>query len=276
MRRMLLAACVIVGVGSWNRAAPPPAAAPVPPLSMPQKLAQRVTFNGIDDPKATLREALDKLSNLYDVTFDINDKAFKFENLMDVDKTEIATPNALPAMNVRLSTVLRKILSRIPVPSGAVYCVRTDHIEITTGTFQGVEIWGKYGGPHLPLVNATLVKTPLEDAVKELAEQSDFNVILDNRAADKAKTPVTARLLNMPLDTALRLLSDMTDLRSVHIDNVLYVTTKENAAALEARLLKATMPTNPLDDNATGEGSEYAPRKGSGPGNLTISPAKGA
>jgi hypothetical protein len=260
----------VVALGILSQAAP----APAPTLSVPQKLAQRVKFAGVDDPKSTLAEVLDKLSDLYDINFDINDRAFKFEQVMDVAKTEVAIPERIPAMkNVRLVTVLRKVLARVPVPSGATFCVRSDRIEITTGTFQATEIWGKYGGPHLPLVNATLEKCPLEDAVKELAEQSEFNVVLDNRAAEKSKTPVSARLLNTPLDTALRLLADMADLRSVHLDNVLYVTTKENAAALEARLDKEKTPTNPLDDNANP--NELAPRKGSGPGNIVATPNGG-
>jgi hypothetical protein len=268
MRRAIGAVCLFVGLATLISAAP----APAPAVSVPLKLAQRVKFDGIDDPKTTFDEALDKVSKLYDVSFDINDKAFKFENVMDVGKTEVASPAAIrPMRNARLSTVLRKILSRIPVPSGAVYCVRADHIEITTGTFQAAEVWGKYGGPHLPLVNATLDKAPLEDAVKELSEQADFNVLLDNRAADKTKTPVSARFLNTPLDSSVRLLADMADLRAVHLDNVLYVTTKENAAALEARLEKERN-ANPLDDDANGEKN---PRKGSGPGNITITGANG-
>ncbi len=263
MRRVIVAACVIVGLGSVNWAEP----APPPPLSVPRKLAQRVKFDGFDDPKTDLTEALDKLSKLYDVSFDINEKAFKFENVMEVGKTEIASPNPIRAMkSVRLSTILRKILARIPVPSAATFTVRSDHLEITTTTFQAQEIWGKFTGPHLPLVNASLTKSPLEDAVKELAEQTEFNVVLDNRAADKAKTTVSAVFRNTPLDTALRLLADMVDLRSVHLDNVLYVTTKENAAAMEARLDKDKIPANPLDDNDTTSG-EYSPRKGTGPGN---------
>ncbi|HEY7310326.1 MAG TPA: hypothetical protein VH643_13260 [Gemmataceae bacterium] len=268
MRRAPVAVSVVVGLAVLSSAAP----APKPPMSVPQKLAQRVKFDGIDDPKATLNDALNKLSKLYDVNFDINEKAFKFENLMEVGQTEIATPAPLGAMgNARLGTVLRKLLSRIPVPSGATYLVRGDHIEITTGTFQAQEIWGKYTGPHLPLVNATLEKCTLADAVAELAEQSDFNVLVDNRAAEQAKTPVSARLLNTPLDSALRLLADMADLRTIHLDNVLYVTTKENAAALEARLQKETIPANPMDDNSDNPG-QYAPRKGSGRGTIVVAP----
>jgi hypothetical protein len=254
------AACVVVLVAVWTWAAP----APPPPLSLPQKLAQRVKFDGIQDPKISLAEALDKLGKQYDIVFDINDRAFKFEQIMDVGKTEVVGSSPIPAMkNVRLTSVLNKILSSIPVPSGAAFLVRTDHVEITTNTYLASEIWGKYTGPHLPLVNATLAKTPLEEAIKELAEQAEFNIVLDNRAADKAKTPVTITLRNTPLDTALRLLADMADLRAVHLDNVLYLTTRENAAALEARLEKERTPTNPLDDAS--DSGEFKPRKGTGP-----------
>jgi hypothetical protein len=230
-------------------------AAPAPPAQEPltAKFSRRVKFDGIADPKATLGDALDQLARQFDLTFEVNEKAFKFEQVAEILKLDIAPMR--PMKNVRLDTVLRKLLAQVPVASGATYLLREDHVEITTGTFRSAEVWG--GGPnvpHLPLVWATLDKVPLEDALKELAEQADFNVMLDNRAAEKGKTPVSARLRNAPLDTAVRLLADMADLRPVHLDNVLFVTTKENAAVVEARLekeeKKAVFPMNPLDDNA--------------------------
>jgi hypothetical protein len=236
MYRVLGVVGIVVGLGLVSWAAPE---AKKPPLSMIQKLNQRVDFSGIDDPRNTLSDALENLSRLYDVSFEINEQAFKMDGLMEVGRAETAQPTSIPPMkNARLDRVLHRILQRIPAPSGATYYVHNDHIEITTGTFQRVIIWGAYGGPYLPLVNLVLDKRPLEDAVRELADLSGFNIVVDARAGDKAKTPVSARFLNTPLDTALRLLTDMTELRSVHVDNVLYVTTEENAAALEARLEK--------------------------------------
>ncbi|MFO0928549.1 MAG: hypothetical protein U0736_16250 [Gemmataceae bacterium] len=101
-------------------------------------------YGGIDDPKTTLYEALDqlqrgqltKLPGGRDVTIEVNEKAFRFEALNDVLKTEIATPNPIPAMDtVTVATVLKRILARIPVPSGATYILRPNTIEITTGQF---------------------------------------------------------------------------------------------------------------------------------------------
>jgi hypothetical protein len=55
---------------------------------------------------------------------------------------------------------------------------------------------------------------------------------------EKGKTAVTARLINVPLDRAVRLLADMADLKAVLLGNVLYVTSKENAAQWEKEAAK--------------------------------------
>jgi tetratricopeptide (TPR) repeat protein len=108
-------------------------------LELQEQLAKTINYLGLDDPKATLVEALEQLSKAYNVVFDINEKAFGFENVKEVGKTEVAQPNAIPPMKATLATVLRKILSRVPVPSGATWIIRRDTIEITTGTFAAAE-----------------------------------------------------------------------------------------------------------------------------------------
>jgi hypothetical protein len=40
---------------------------------------------------------------------------------------------------------------------------------------------------------------------------------------------VRARLYNVPVETAIQILADMADLAVVHLHNVYYVTTPENA-----------------------------------------------
>ena len=44
---------------------------------------------------------------------------------------------------------------------------------------------------------------------------------------------VTARLANVPVDTALRVLADMAGLKVVRMENVFYITSAENAEKLE-------------------------------------------
>jgi len=246
MRRLtaLAAYAAVLVLGTWNGAAPgSKPEAPVKPKAKAEGgvtgwLSRRADFPGFDDPRVTLGEVLDSIAQRYDVSFDINEHAFRLDNVPDVLKTEIANPTAIPKMkNARLDTVLAKVLGRIPSPSGVTILLRREAIEITTGQFQRSEIWGENDrGPFLPLIHANLNKRPLDEALKELADQADCNILLDGRAAERGKTAVTARFNNTPLDTAVTLLADMAELRPVLVGNVLYVTTPEHAKALEGRL----------------------------------------
>jgi type II secretory pathway component HofQ len=147
--------------------------------------------------------------------------------------------------DVRLDTVLRKLLSRVPTTSGATYIVRDNHIEITTGKALREEILGNSDRPLLPLVSARFNGLPLSDALRTLSEQTSFTITLDPRATEQGKTPLTTRLINVPVDTAVRLLADMAGLRSVQLDNVLYVTTPDNARTLEEEQAKRKDPARP-------------------------------
>jgi hypothetical protein len=215
------------------------------------KLAKKVKFPGYEDPKMSLAEALEDLGKKYDLTFDINERAYVYEGIRDVGRTEIAWPNPIPELNVPLEAVLKKVLARIPVPSGATWIIRRDQIEITTHTFLHAEIWGERpAGPFLPLVRASLENKSLEETLGELAEQARHNVVLNSVAAEKAKTNVTARFSNLPLDTAVRLLADMAELKVVSLENVLYVTTREKATALQEEQKKRyAKPPEPAPPN---------------------------
>jgi hypothetical protein len=248
-----------VGLVTWLWSAPAPVQEKKPePLAA--KLLRPVKFNGADaDPKVTLQEQLDALADRYELSFDVNEPAFKAENVEDVQATPI-TVKAIPKMiNVRLETVLRKVLSRIPSASGATYLIRRDTIEITTFAALRAEVWGaSYPGPFLPLVHANFDKRPLEEALKQLAEQAEFNIVVDGRAAEEAKSPVSARLDNTPLDTAVRLLANIAGLKTFQVDNVIYVTTAENATQLEEQEKQKANQDMPIGPRL-GSGRNFIP-----------------
>src|SRR5260370_6704060 len=57
------------------------------------KLAEPVFFQGIDDAKGTLADALfEYLAKRYGLTFEVNEKAFEEAGCKDVLKTMIAVP----------------------------------------------------------------------------------------------------------------------------------------------------------------------------------------
>jgi hypothetical protein len=231
-----LALAALISVAWIARSAPAP---PAKPAAIPElAIYSRADFGGLDDPKVTLLDALDQLTSLYKIPFEVNEKAFKFEMVDDVLKRCVAETPIPPMKQGRLCDLLSRLLRRIPVNSGACIVLRREVIEITTGLFRDNEVWGASKAPHLPLVHRKFDGVPLAEALRELAELAEFNVVLDVRCAAKAKAPVSAYLLNTPLDTAVRFLADMADLQSLQQDNVLYVTSKENATALEIRFQK--------------------------------------
>jgi RNA polymerase sigma factor (sigma-70 family) len=224
--------------------APVEAAKPAPPAVEPKPLqgreildllAKQVTYAGMDDPKAKLSEVLEDLATIYDVTFDVNERAFEMDGLRDVLSTPVVVDGKpLPRMkSVRFSTVLNKILSRLPGESGAVYVVRRDHIEITTEAWLRSELRLHPNAALSPLVSSSFDKVPLEDAIKEISAATGFNIVLDAAKLEKSKLVVTANLYNVPVDTAVRILAEMANLRVVPLDNVLFITSKETATRLQ-------------------------------------------
>ncbi len=202
---------------------------------MGKKLEGPVTFPGVDDPKTKLSDVLDDLGTTHDMVFNVNERAFQAEGLKDVLSTPLVSEGKpLPRLkNVSLNTVLRKILSRIPSTSGATIINRGDEIEITTlDAFKASVFLDPERSSPFPLVRVEISKQPLEEALRELVEESGFNIVLDAHAGEKVKAEVAGSFNSVPLDTAVRILADMADLKPVLLDNVLYVTTKENARAL--------------------------------------------
>jgi hypothetical protein len=206
-------------------------------LQLRDRLARPVEFQGFDDPKTPLQEALDNLAARYDLKFDIDEAAFKAEMIADVENVLIAESRPLrPMKDVPLRVVLRKILSRVPATYPATYVIRDGLIQITTEAALHAEFWPKApDGPYFPLVTAVFDKRPLREALQELAADGERSRVIDERVGDRGQAPVTATFVNAPLDTAAQTLADAADLKVVVRGTVLYVTTRERPSEPEKR-----------------------------------------
>jgi RNA polymerase sigma factor (sigma-70 family) len=202
-----------------------------------QILASTINFSGIDDPKTTLIEAMDQLAKIHNVTFDVNEEAFKADGVNDILKTEITVMHPLPPLKTTLRNVLRKILSRAPSPSGTTFLIRQDTIEITTVAAVRAELGMEDDQRLLPLVWESFRNTSLLSALEALSDSSGFNVVVDPRQVVKIKDlEVTMKLANVPVDTAVRILADAGNLTVVPMDNTFYLTSSENATRLRKDL----------------------------------------
>ncbi|HYT91815.1 MAG TPA: hypothetical protein VEL76_24080, partial [Gemmataceae bacterium] len=182
----------------------------------------------------TLKEALGLLQDKLNAKFQgddvlpilVDEAAFKAvdPDAPDVYDTEVRLPPFPRRMSV--ATALRFALAKIPTKN-ATYLLRQGMIEVTTL---------QAASPKQLLrqrVTANFKQFPLHDAIEVLAEQTGLNVVLDQRVGDKLKTPVSATFGNgITLEGALRLLTDMTDLKLYITDGYVYVTTPANAKQL--------------------------------------------
>jgi hypothetical protein len=75
---------------------------------------------------------LDDLARHHNVTFDINEEAFKRDGIRNVGSIKVAETPIPKMANTRLSEVLPMILAQVPAPSGATFFIHFDAIEITT------------------------------------------------------------------------------------------------------------------------------------------------
>lgn len=190
---------------------------------------------GIDKPieDLPLREALDLIGEKFGINFVINEVAFELEGVKGTVLEQPARLQKMPGVN--LNTALSYLLER---HKGAIL-VRNDHVEVTTVERAAREAAnGTSVGCVPPIIHAAFKQTPLDVALANLADQSGKNVVLDRQVVEKEMPAITARLLNVPVDTAVRLAADLTGLRVAVLDNVFMVTTPNRAAALEAEHAK--------------------------------------
>src|SRR5438105_6665020 len=114
--------------------------------SLSTKLFRTVKFSGFDDPKTTLKDALEKLGKEYGVAIEANELAFKAGGLEDVLSAQIAEKPIRKSDRILLDRLLRTILARVPVQGGATYVLRRDGIEITTVPAARALISGRHNG----------------------------------------------------------------------------------------------------------------------------------
>jgi hypothetical protein len=209
------------------------------------KMAMPIDLDKGIDKDTPLRDALEFLSDRYDITMIIDGQAFKD----DLEETKIASkPVLLPKMKaVAFGTVLRLLLDQV----GGTALIRSDYIEIVPTVRVVREIYQGREGPRFPLVHAAFEGTPLDEALERLTAATGVSVVVDPRT-ERGKETVNALLVNVPLDSAVRVLADSAGLKMVRLDNVLYLTGPESARALQAELERHKLPAPAKDGKEQG------------------------
>ena len=185
-----------------------------------------------DDPVAAARKVLDDVADmsyegrsLNDVIADLKERV-KIAIVLDPAVSQFGLDPTMPTVTftqkqVKLKDGLKEILAPYNLRFGVV----------REGLFISTEE-GVIARQLRQRVNVACNDTPFAAAAKQLAAETGANVVVDPRLKDKADAKVTLKLDDVPLETAVRLLAEVAELRAVRMNNVLFVTTPERAEKL--------------------------------------------
>jgi hypothetical protein len=218
-----------------NQASAPPApekaASASETVNWQAVLNKRVDLQKGLDPMP-LQEAVENLRDQFRVPILIDAQAFR----RDLSDDDVGGKQVkLQVMkDVRLATMLRFLCDQV---NGA-YIANADHLEIVPATRVRPA-----DRPLLPLVYANFKQKELADVLEELSDQTDHNIVLDNRLLEKyGKLPITANLRNLPVDTAVRVVAECAGLKIVVLDNLIFVTQAQTAKQMEKEKEARTVP----------------------------------
>ena len=196
---------------------------------------------------AALKDVLEFLSDRNDLTIIVDPVAFKIAEppLEDVEGQKVRLPKLA---GISLANVLQMVLDQVGgtvvLRSDAIFVVAIDQVvkEMDNeGRFKSSSERTEYLRRN-PLVYANFVRVSLEDVLESLCEKTGRTIVVSTQVAELAKTPVTVRLVNVSLDTAVRLVTEMTGLKTVAVENAIYVTTPEAAAAFPQSIRRPIPP----------------------------------
>jgi hypothetical protein len=168
--------------------------------------------------KQSLTAAIDVLKAKGKINFSID--TFSIQQLGWLPD-QPPTPVDVDLKDVKLKSALRTILD----PYNLSYAVVGDTVVVTTEPMAVARQMKQR-------VNVEFEKVEFATALKQLSRDTGANLLLDSRIEKEAKNAVSLELDDVPLETAVRLLSEMAGLKPVRIGNVLFITEKKNAAEL--------------------------------------------
>jgi hypothetical protein len=136
-------------------------------------------------------------------------------------------PEQMP-VNVKLKDAKTKsVLRAILTPYQLSYAIIGDTVVVSTDDMAMFKQMRQR-------INLDFEKEEFASALKKLSRETATNLLVDTRVAKEAKTEVTMQLEDVPLETAVRLMSEMAGLKPVRVGNVLFITSEATATKMRA------------------------------------------
>jgi hypothetical protein len=165
----------------------------------------------------------------HEVTFTLDDEAYRDENpeAPRIYESEIHFKGLPPKTTVMY--LLRQALKQLPVKTA--FVVRAGKVDIVPQSRTSKEY----------MLNQTFhvdfKDRPLALALEELSDLTGVSIVIDARAKQKAQSPATARFHDdVALQDAVRMLTEMAELKIVYLVTGIYITTPEHANVMQKEL----------------------------------------
>jgi RNA polymerase sigma factor (sigma-70 family) len=208
---------------------------------------------GFPEPlkEVTIRELFEQLSKLHDVTFRLDVGQLRrigvaggtnpYDTKVDIDVVkglsvrdvlqEVIDQLTPAADSVRLGIHVRRqqvIITQAFTPATAPGSYKTAGGEFQKFVDDKEIVNTLYG----PTVSVAVEQKPLAEVVAQLRESTGANIVVDSRVREKFAGPVTLTANDARLMTVLKIAGDMCDVAPAVVDNVYYLTSKDNAERL--------------------------------------------
>jgi hypothetical protein len=187
------------------------------------------TLANLDIENQPLNLAIDQLHEETKISFVLDANTIA---QMGIDIN--TNPVKCKLQNVKVKSALRNVLNQYSLA----YAIVGDSVVITT---EEMAVYRQLK----QRVSLDLEKVPMVTALKNLAKETATNLLIDGRATKDAQNPVSLQVEDVPLDTAVRLVTESAGLKAVRLGNVVLVTTKAHATELRAEPELAPNPRNP-------------------------------
>jgi type II secretory pathway component GspD/PulD (secretin) len=224
----LFSLTLMLGIG---RAAPAPADDKARPSSSADKIRKELDRAvTLDVDQQPLALAISQVQELTKINF-VLDRVTLAQSGIDPDQLTVS----LKLKDIKARSALRSLLT----PYNLNYAILGDTVLISTDEVAMLR-------QVRQRVSIDLDKVELNKALKRLARETGTNLVVDPRVSKDAQTAVTLQMEDVPLETAVRLMAEMVNLKPVRVGNTLFVTSKANAGELrnDPDLQPAPMPNN--------------------------------
>jgi hypothetical protein len=203
---------------------------PAAPKKLVLILEEKIDVGKFEGP-LTLKDALATLQK------ELADRGLELDIVVDADVFKEENPDApdIFETQVKISPIprrlsvgvlLRQMLNKVPT-SNATFLVFRDHVLVTTVSRSGIE------SLLLQKVSGVYENRPLVQLLSDLGEKTGVTIVVDKRVGDKANSPISVTFQrDLTLAGALRVVTELADVKVVLLDGVLFVTTAAHAEEL--------------------------------------------